>query len=200
MFQRLHARVRVRIRVPFRNDFTRRTNFAGFSPRSKRKAPLPPSSLFLFVSPSRVLLLSVHASVQARVCGRFRRICNILFCVENGLEGDGTAMRACPLNRMSYSPFPVYRRFLPCNRKPFPAYTALDLTLTRPSLRSPRFWQVAGLLAKTTCLSILPVALLRVIKVSPFSFPFLSSYIPLSHPPFVPLFPHVASASIHLVG
>lgn len=113
-----------------------------------------------------------------------------------------TAMRACPFNRMPYSPFPVYRRFLPCNLSVCVSPSRRTQHSSSPLPALPYVPRDSGRLplAKTTCLSILPVALLRVIKVSPFSFPFLSSYIPLSHPPFVPLFPHVASASIHLLG
>lgn len=164
--------------------------------KGRRLCLLP---LFSFLSLPRASSFSLSMRMCKRACVAASAVFAIFYFAWKMVSRETVrAMRACPLNRMPYPPFPVCRRFLPCNRSPsrHTQHSSSPLPalpyVPRDSGRLP--------LAKTTCLSILPVALLRVIKVSPFSFPFLSPYIPLSLPPFfVPLFPHVASATIHLV-
>lgn len=117
-------------RVPFCLDSAKRLWLRRILPLSKKDSSPP------FLAPS----LSFFLYVCTRVCDRFRRICNILFCIENGL---GAIPRcACPLNRVcrtaSLPSSPSHAaRFLPCNR-----------VLSRYSSRSflapaARSWQAA---------------------------------------------------------
>lgn len=76
MFQRLRAC------VPF--QLAAKDQLLRILPRSKKEDGSLPYTLYVCVC--------------ARVRDRFRRICNILFCIENGLEA--IPRRACPLNRM----------------------------------------------------------------------------------------------------
>lgn len=144
---------------------SQRTDFVAFSPlcpKKKKQTPLP-LPFYLFVH------TCTRVSVCTYVCDRFRRICNILFCIENDLG----AIRV-PLEPYAVSFLSVHRGFHSCHRES-----------SRRSLHPPRG---PGRLprAKTTCLSIFPVALLRVIKVSSFSLSLFS----LSSPPSPFFFSH----------
>lgn len=157
MFQRLRVRS---LLFRFRKGPTS-WHSPPFVQRKKKQTPLP-LPFYLFVH------TCTRVSVCTYVCDRFRRICNILFCIENDLG----AIRV-PLEPYAVSFLSVHRGFYSCHRE-----SSRSLRPPRGPGRLPR--------AKTTCLSIFPVALLRVIKVSSFSLSLFS----LSSPPSPFFFSH----------
>lgn len=75
-----------------------RTDFAAFFLSPKKKTKTPPLSLYLLV----YMCTDMYMHGRVYVCDRFRRICNILFCIENDL---GAILRcAFPFNRMQHLP------------------------------------------------------------------------------------------------
>lgn len=140
MFQRLHVCVYVSLSATTSREGPTLQDSLPVQ-KGRRLCLLP---LFSFLSLPRASSFSLSMRLCKRACVAASAVFAIFYFAWKMVSRETVrAMRTCPLNRMPYPPFPVCRRFLPCNRKPFPAYTALVPILTRPSLRSPRFWQVA---------------------------------------------------------